>query len=111
MVRMIEIDGPQRVYFVRMGALIKIGYTAALKQRMAALKDIMPFAIELLHSIPGDRFAEAYYHSRFAHLRMKGEWFQIAPELLDHIKELREQTMPDGKLCALNPTPQPIEIA
>lgn len=93
----IEIDGPDRVYFIRMRDLIKIGYTAALKQRLSSIGDTMPYPIELLHDVPGDRFSEAWHHWRFDHLRVKGEWFKDDPELLDYIKSLKEQTKIPGE--------------
>lgn len=94
--KVIEIDGPDRVYFIRMRDLIKIGYAAAIKQRVSAIADIMPYPVELLHHIPGDRFSEEYHHWKFGHLRVKGEWFKDDPELLDYIQSLKEQIRTPG---------------
>lgn len=93
----IEIDGPDRVYFLRMNDLIKIGYTAAIKQRVATLRATMVDPVELLHDIPGDRFSEEYHHWKFEHLRRKGEWFEAAPELLDYIQSLKDQPRTPGE--------------
>jgi hypothetical protein len=89
--KLIEIEGPDRVYFIRMNDLIKIGYTAALKQRVAAIQDNMPYPVELLFSVPGDRFNEAYHHWLFRDLHHQGEWFRAEPALLEYIERLKKE--------------------
>ncbi|MFE2073704.1 GIY-YIG nuclease family protein [Streptomyces misionensis] len=71
---------------------IKIGTTTDLRDRMKAIP-ARPLALE-----PGDMVRERQLHRQFAHLRLKGEWFRAAPELLDHINRLREA---EGE-CTLN---------
>lgn len=69
-----------KVYFLRFGDRVKIGYTGNLAQRLRALPHD-----ELLGTIPGDESTEWDLHERFAHLRIKGEWFRAEPELLEFI--------------------------
>jgi hypothetical protein len=41
--------------------------------------------VELLGSFPGTTFFEGMLHSKFAHLRRHGEWFEDTPELREEI--------------------------
>jgi hypothetical protein len=90
------IDGPQRVYFLGMNELIKIGYSASLKKRINQLADAIPYEISLLHDIPGDQELEAYYHYRFRAQRFRGEWFHRHDDILKHIEELKERSVTHG---------------
>jgi hypothetical protein len=46
--------------------------------------------IEIIHTMPGTIEHERKLHTRFASLRMTGEWFSAAPKLLDYINEQRK---------------------
>ena len=72
---------PGVVYFIRLGGLIKIGFTTSLAMR---LRDL-PYE-ELLGIVPGTMRDEKALHQQFAHLRRTGEWFEMAPDLLEHIE-------------------------
>ena len=76
------------VYFVQAGenGPIKIGVTSGDPMvRMAALQTGNPERLRMLGYVPGDRSREERAHSRFSDLRMQGEWFRAAPELLTFI--------------------------
>jgi len=79
------------VYFVgsgKLGAgLIKIGYAEDVAARLSSLQVGSAEPLHLLGDLPGDREAEEWLHNRFGHLRVRGEWFLPAPELLDFIVE------------------------
>ena len=71
------------VYYLRIGDLIKIGYTTNLYLRM----EKYPPNAELLATEYGDRKLERERHSRFSiHLRRGREWFDPAPELMKWIE-------------------------
>lgn len=72
------------VYYIKRGALIKIGTTDDPVGRFTVL---LPDAI--LAAEPGARPAEKLRHRQFAHLRCQGEHFQPALELLAHIEVVR----------------------
>lgn len=74
------------VYYVRRGALIKIGTTRHPQDRFT---DLMPS--EILAIEPGGYDTEAARHRQFAHLHTGygKEHFRDAPELLGHIREVR----------------------
>ena len=81
------------VYYVRQGDYIKIGYASNLRQRIRGISesrntrpaDLETGPVELLATHLGGVEAESAMHELFKHLRVSGEWFQAAPELLDHI--------------------------
>ena len=84
-----------RVYYVRVGDLIKIGTTRkALSDRLAAY----PPNAELLAVERGGTDVEAKRHHQFRHLlAMRKEWFHPAADLLDHIARLGRPA-PDRQL-------------
>lgn len=76
-----------RVYFVRIGDVIKIGWSSNLPKRFKALQ-----GDALLYSHPGTMQDERATHALFSHLLIRGhEWFRSAPELLDFIADLRSR--------------------
>jgi hypothetical protein len=74
------------VYYIRRGALIKIGTTTRPHKRFGELMPDEILAIE-----PGGRSQESARHLQFLHLRARpaGEYFRDAPDLLDHIRDIR----------------------
>jgi hypothetical protein len=82
---------PQFVYFIRSGEAIKIGKASGnVRDRMAQLQTANPADLELLGVMPGGLEEEAGLHRRFAHLRLRGEWFTCDQDLLDFIAGLPE---------------------
>lgn len=79
------------VYFIQedLSGPIKIGYTRSWDfDRMVALQAGNYRPLQLLGMIPGQpREAEAQWHQRFAHVRLKGEWFHPSVELLLAIED------------------------
>lgn len=82
--------GVKIVYFVQVetDGPIKIGFTVDMAGRFGALQTSSPHALRLLGTVPGDEERERQIHEEFEHLRMQGEWFKPAPELLDFIAEV-----------------------
>jgi hypothetical protein len=73
-----------KVYYVRCGHLIKIGYTADLGQRFTTIRPNEVLALE-----PGGQDVETRRHRQFAELRASGEYFHPGPALQSHIVGLR----------------------
>lgn len=69
------------VYFVSDGEHIKIGYSTAPKIRVADLQVSSGRELVLLGTISGGLDTERRLHARFAHCRVRGEWFSPTPEL------------------------------
>ena len=84
-------------YFVGRGDLIKIGHSAVPRDRMTALQCGFPEPLEILAIIPNAIIDEPTAHKRFAHLRMSGEWFRAAPELMEFIAEIRAEAARPSK--------------
>lgn len=81
----IQGDIGGHVYFVRVGDLIKIGYSTQPYQRLRAY----PPNAEVLGVFPGTRKSEADLHGRFRFALQKGrEWFRPADEILEYIAEM-----------------------
>lgn len=91
----VERSKQSRVYFMRNGKYIKIGYTSESSLgRLETIKKsggvIMPRGMDftrttLIGDVPGDMKAESALHKRFAHIRVSGEWFEATPELTNYI--------------------------
>jgi MerR HTH family regulatory protein len=76
--------GDSIIYYIRRGDLIKIGTTTEPAVRFTAL-----LPDEILAFEPGGQSGELLRHRQFDHLRCQGEYFRSAPELLEHICQLR----------------------
>lgn len=75
-----------RVYYVRVGDLIKVGTTGNLASRMGSY----PPGSELLATEAGGHDLEAKRLVQFAHLRAeRREWFHPGAALVAHIESLR----------------------
>lgn len=78
------------VYFLIRGDEIKIGFSKDVQARIKALNHVPS---DVLATIPGGRTTESRLHKQFAHLKIRGEWFRAADEILDTIQqELRSAT-------------------
>lgn len=78
-------------YFVRRGDAIKIGHSAIPKQRINTLQVAFPEPLEVLAVIPNTIITEYAAHQKFAHLRMSGEWFRAAPDLIEFISKAKAE--------------------
>lgn len=73
----------------------KVGHTNNLDRRIKQISPILPFRLELIHSIKTDnRYAlEAFFHNKFRASRQKGEWFELSPEEISLFCSRRSLTM------------------
>jgi hypothetical protein len=79
------------VYFLQSGpdGPIKIGWSQDVTRRIEELQTANARRLVLLGTMPGRMEDEAALHTRFAHLRMEGEWFQDAVEIHSYLRERR----------------------
>lgn len=70
-----------RVYFIRHGSAVKIGYSTDVHKRKASLQTASPGRLELLGTMPADRAKEREIHQLFHSLRLGGEWFSYTEKL------------------------------
>ena len=75
------------VYFIEGGDFIKIGFTRSPAARSKHLMTDSPYEPKVLHLEPGTYKTEKLFHRQFAHLRIRGEWFRKAPEILEYIEQ------------------------
>lgn len=80
-------SGVGHVYFIEAGDFIKIGYTQSPLARVIKMMTDSPFELKVLHLEDGTFKQEKNYHRHFAPLRVRGEWFRKAPELLEFIEQ------------------------
>lgn len=73
------------VYFIRAGERgpVKIGYAENARIRLRVLQRANPEPLLLIREIPGERKHEAWLHSHFAMLRIRGEWFRFCERMMD----------------------------
>lgn len=75
------------LYFIQVGDAgpIKIGRGKNPRKRLAALQTGNPHRLRIVATTP-DGFTEQWWHGKFSHLRMEGEWFEPADELINAIQ-------------------------
>lgn len=78
------------VYFISDGEAIKIGFSEKPNVRFSGLQSAHVKQLTLLGTAPAKIHSEYDVHQRFAHLRIRGEWFQDSPELRLFIEECKE---------------------
>jgi hypothetical protein len=85
-----------KIYFVQaeVGGLLKIGFSTDPSDRLRHLQTGSPERLVLLHVMAGTPAIERWLHERFAHLRVHGEWFFPANELISLINDFRTGVPP-----------------
>ena len=83
-----------KIYFIASEEAIKIGCSKNPEMRLGELQVGAEQDLVLLATVDGNRQSELDLHRRFAHLRLRGEWFMADQELLDFIGNLQSGTAP-----------------
>jgi len=88
--------GTMTVYFIRVGkdGPVKIGYAADAAIRLQQLQVCHPETLHLIRTIDGGSKGEAWLHDRFYHHRIRGEWFNFCPEMMEVEPPLFETVTP-----------------
>jgi Meiotically Up-regulated Gene 113 (MUG113) protein len=81
-------EKPGKIYFIRCGDCIKIGFSKNPWARLATLKTGMPENPVMLGHFSGMLEQETELHDRFKSYRLNREWFKATPKLLDYIKSV-----------------------
>ncbi len=74
------------VYFISDGEAIKIGFSGSAIVRMGDLQTSHHRPLKIMLTIPGTMDDERKMHQKFKHLRIAGEWFKPAPDLMAFIE-------------------------
>jgi hypothetical protein len=89
--RMDTISGT-KVYFIRLGEVIKIGWSGDVSRRRRELELEHGTLGQTLLVITGDEIVESFLHRKFQHISAGGELFHECQELhvfMDHIGGLQ----------------------
>jgi hypothetical protein len=79
-----------RLYFVGAGEpveAIKIGVATDPRKRLSVIQADQHLPVRIMTTVWIYEFEEAQVHRQFAHLRIRGEWFRPAAELLEVIAD------------------------
>lgn len=76
------------IYFITDGNNVKIGVSRDISKRMKTLQAYSANRLSLIASCFGGFDLESSLHKKFSHLRIKGEWFFLTPELKDFSERL-----------------------
>jgi hypothetical protein len=69
---------------------VKIGWTQQpIKERLKCIQNGSPIKLNVLAIQPAKKAREKVYHRMFAKHRLRGEWFERAPEIEAEIANLR----------------------
>ena len=64
----------------------KIGYTTNLKKRLEMLQTAHPYLLQVYTTIENvSRKKETELHHYFNKKRIRGEWFEITPDMIDFV--------------------------
>ena len=79
------------VYFIRRGKKgpIKIGFTYDVSERRRALQTGCAERLHIMAVAAGTRADEEGAHEKLKRYRMRGEWFQPAPAVLEAIRKVK----------------------
>lgn len=89
-----SLDGWCYVYFVRAGDRIKIGRATDVGRRFLVIQALHAYELSLVLSIPAHAALEAAIHRRFKHLKERGEWFRLEPDLAAFILAVKQGANP-----------------
>ncbi len=105
---------PGHIYFVQAdtGGLVKIGWATKPAARVKNMQMVCPVRLVILLTVAGNGAMEKELHTRFAHARQHGEWFEPTPEIFTLIEEWRTTpppapVWPEKRMPAPPPPPKP----
>lgn len=80
---------------------IKIGCASDPVARLAQLQTASPYPLSLIGYVPGGEKLERELHQKYAHLRLRGEWFdctvELEQELIDMVLDYEDSI--EGELA------------
>ncbi len=95
--RLPTIATPGFVYLLRSAYGFKIGKTVSMKSRTRLFEVKLPFRFSVEHFAHFDNYTEAEraLHDHFRSQRLEGEWFDLKPADIEHIKSLGRPGKPE----------------
>lgn len=81
-------DQEKRVYFIEAdGVAVKIGFTHDVVRRIRVMQIDCPHRLYVIGAMKAGYQIESKLHKKFRRYRIRGEWFNLAPEILEYIRE------------------------
>ena len=84
-----RLRGVGGVYCVRAGDHVKIGQAGDIAKRMAELQTGSAHTLDVLAVLSSNVANERKWHSRFSHLRVRGEWFRMCEQIAVVVRDAR----------------------
>lgn len=87
--RIVEAEPDRGIYFIEAEGLgaVKIGNAIDVAKRMLGLQCACPVPLKLIGLVEwSDLWTEGQVHRHFSHLRARGEWFRLEPEIVEFIR-------------------------
>lgn len=78
-----------KVYLVRCGDRVKIGFTTHWERRFRVLKTACPHPVTVIAVMPGNRILERILHVGLSEYRRHGEWFEETGEVASLTEALK----------------------
>jgi len=99
------------IYFIQQGIAgpIKIGKTEFVPTRMNDLQCANPETLRLVGLQDSDDYIERMLHDKFSKDRIRGEWFNPSPVIVNYINELNTLEDTTEAPCVGNDYPQDYE--
>jgi len=89
MIYFIECKLPKGVKNRHKRALIKIGYTKNLDNRLRKIQTDNPFPLKVVFTLEGFEESEKGLHEYFKKCHVKGEWFRARPTIIQCIADAK----------------------
>lgn len=80
------VNIPDTIYIMRCSDYVKIGVSHNPQQRLASIKTMTPFDVEIVMTFNGDRKLEQSLHLRFREYLHRNEWFRFDGALREWIE-------------------------
>jgi len=86
-----DVKASGHIYLIQFLHYYKIGLSRNVKRRMQDISNHLPEPATLMHAIPTNnmRRGEIVLHTEYAHLRGRGEWFNLTPKEVKSICSIR----------------------
>lgn len=75
------------IYILRDVDRVKIGFSTAPRNRVAAIQNMSGRQLRVIACVPGTQTQEQQLHQRFSEFRLHGEWFRVDGELKEFLKQ------------------------
>jgi hypothetical protein len=97
--------GSLYIYFIQCGPFVKIGRASDPHYRLRELQAGNPEELTLLATVLDASVLEGAVHDRFKHLRIRGEWFRLEPDLREFIDAVKEGVSLVALVCSWHTRP------